>query len=77
MNRSILFSLLAASVVVISASDLQASVFRRQCHREPACVKRIKQASNTEHPSRTWSTFPTWTWGLGNHYGEWPPYYHK
>jgi len=77
MNRSILLSLLAALVVVISASDLPAGVFRRHCHRKPACVKRVKQAPNTKHLSRAWSTFPTWKWGLGNHYGELPTYYHK
>jgi hypothetical protein len=74
MNRVILFSLLAALVVVIGASHLHAGVSRWQCHRRPACVK---QTTNAEHPSRTWSTFPTRTWDLGKHHGEWPQYHHK
>jgi len=77
MNRSTLLSLLAALVIIISASDLQAGVFRRHCPRRPACVKCVRQPFNGTPISRTWSTSPTWTWGLGNHFGEWPPYHHK
>ena len=80
MNRGILFSLVAALVVVISVSDLQAGIFRRQYHRTPVCVrrvKRVKQVFATRPPSATWGTFPARAWDLGNHFGEWPPYYHK
>ena len=74
MNRSVLFPLLAALVVVIGTSHLHAGIFRWQRHRRPACVK---QATNTKNLSRTWSTFPTRTWDLGKHHGQWPPYHHK
>lgn len=66
MKRSLLYSLVAMLVVVISASDLYAGRFRRQCRRKPTCVRQVCTASQ---PSLTRNTFPP-----GNNAGKWYPY---
>jgi len=73
MNRRILFSLFAALVVAVSASDMHASVFGRQCPRRSACTKPVKPMAGQRDNTGTWSVLPTKL----SDYGKWPPYYQE
>lgn len=72
MNRRIMLSLLVAMVVVITTSDLQAGLFRRNRCRAPARVTCIKQTCTVKHTPKTVNQFP-----LGNNAGRWYPYGYK
>ncbi len=78
MKRRILFSLLigVAFAVAVSASNAEASVFRRLRGRRPACCKPVKQTLHGRHAVQNRNAFSTWGWDvpLDVRAWKWPPY---
>lgn len=80
MNRKLMYVLFAATVFSLTASAVQAGLFRRYRRRL------YRQPVRAQMRGQTWSSYqkvqrdqprlqyPTRLWELGNHLGEWPPY---
>ena len=77
MRRRTVLPMLVGLVfsVTVGASDAKAFVFRQLRSHRSASYRRVSRGLQRHPVTGTSSAYPTTTWELGNHLGDWPPYH--